>query len=175
MIDRFRLPCLLAAILSPAMALSADGAAMTVLAKESIARVEPGDAKQREVRLPALDVAVVASIECPGNATATSLIVSVSDTHHYFGPKVLADAVTLEAAFEVPARQLAPVVIPEFCVRGAPDDDQSLKLNGVATAQLSMRCSDENDASSIHFTSVQIPVRLYCLPDGEPAAPSADK
>jgi hypothetical protein len=165
----------LLAMLLPVAALSTDLDALTVQAKESTARLEPGDASQREIRLPAIDVAIVASIECPADAKVSSLIVSVSDTHQHYGPEVLADAVSLEAAFSVPARQLAPVVISDFCVKGQPAEDQSLKLDGVATAQVSMHCHGEDDLASVHFTSVAIPVRLYCSPDGEPEAPSIDR
>jgi hypothetical protein len=174
MTNFLRLPFLLAMLL-PVAALSTDVDALTVQVTESTARLEPGDANQREIRLPALDVVIVASIECPANSEAFSLTVSVSDTHQHYGPEVLADASSLEAAFSVPARQLAPVVISEFCIKGAPADDQGLKLDGVATAQLSMRCRDENDLASVHFASAAIPVRLYCSPDGEPEASSIDR
>ena len=175
MIKLLRLPCLLVPMLSPVAVFSSDGGAFAVQVKESIATLEPGDAIRREIRLPAIDVAIVTSIECPANATAFSLIVSVSDTHKHYGPEALADAVSLEAALTVPAHQLAPVVIPEFCVKGAPVEEQSLRLDGVATAQLSMRCRDENDSATVQFTSVPIPVWLYCSPDGEPESPSTDK
>lgn len=170
-----RLSCLLVALLYPVMVLPADGDALTVQVEESTANLEPGDAMRREVRLPALDVAITASFECPASAKVTSLTVSVSDTHQYFGPEVLADAISLEAAFSIPARQLAPVVISNFCVTGGRADAQGLRLHGVATAQVSMRCRDENDSASLHVTSLPIPVRLYCRPDAAPEASSTDK
>lgn len=175
MIMLLRLSCLLAAMLYPMAILSADDGVLTVQVKESTANLQPGDAKQREVRLPALDVILTASLVCPARAKAAALTVSVSDTHHYYGPELLADAVSLEAAFSVPARQLAPVIISDFCVTGGPMDDQGLRLHGVATAQISMRCRDENDATSLHFTSIPLPVRLYCRPDAAPEASSTDK
>lgn len=175
MIKLLRLPCLLVAVLYPMAVFSTDGDTLTIQVKESTAELEPGDAKQREVRLPALDVAIIASLECPASSKAASLIVSVSDTHQYYGPGVLADAVSLEAAFSVPASQLAPVVISEFCVKGTPADNQGLRLHGIATAQISMRCRDDNDSTSLHVTSVPIPVRLYCRPDAAPEASSADR
>jgi hypothetical protein len=162
-------------MLTPLAVFSTDGGALTVQIKESIATLEPRDAEQREIRLPSIDVAIVASLECPAGATASSLMVSVSDTHKYYGPEVLADAISLEAAFTVPARQLAPVAISEFCVKDVPLENQGLQLDGVATAQLSMRCRDENESATVHFTSVPIPVRLYCRPDGEPESPSTDR
>jgi len=170
-----RLLCPLVVLLYPIAVFAADGDALTVQVEESTANLEPGDAMQREVRLPTLDVALTASLECPASAKAASLTVSVSDTHQYFGPEVLADAVSLEAAFSVPAHQLAPVVISNFCVTGGPADDQGLKLHGVATAQVSMRCRDENDSASLHVTSIPIPVRLYCRPDAASEVSSTDK
>lgn len=170
-----RLSCLLVALPYPMAALTADGDALTVQVEESAVNLEPDDAMQREVRLPALDVAITASLECPASARVASLTVSVSDTHQYFGPEVLADAVSLEAAFSVPARQLAPVVISNFCVTGGTIDEQGLRLHGVATAQISMRCRDENDSASLHVASIPIPVRLYCRPDAASDASSTDK
>lgn len=175
MIKLLRLSCLLAPMMCcPSLALSADNL-LSVEAKESTARLEPRDAKQRLVALPALEVAVLTTLECPAGAKAESLTVSVSDTHQYFDAELLTDVVSLEAALKVPANQLAPIVIPEFCISGDSTNNKGLGLPGIATAQVSLRCRGEGDSMSVHFSSAPVPVRLYCQPDGDSESSVADR
>ena len=172
MIKCLRLSCLLSAVLCFSAGAPAADKVLSIKAKESTAELEPRDAARHQTLLPALDVAVVASFQCPDGSKASSLTVSVSDTHRTYGPELVGDAVSLEATFSVPSTQLAPISIPEFCIVGEPTDAGGLRLPGVATAQASLRCSGENDTVSAHFGSVSVPVRLYCRADGDPAASS---
>lgn len=168
MTRHLHLPCLLTALLCSTAAASAADNILTLKARESTAQLEPRDAKQHHVTLPALDVAILASLACPAGTKAQSLTVSVSDTHQYFGAELLADAVSLEVAFNVPSNQLAPIAIPDFCVTGGLPDNQELGLPGIATAQVSLRCLSKDDSTSVHFSSAPVPVRLYCRADGDP-------
>lgn len=173
MIKCLRATCLLSAVLCFSAGASAADKVLSIKAKESTAELEPRDAAQHQVRLPALDIAVVASIRCPDGSKALSLTVSVSDTQQTYGSELVGNAVSLEATFSVSAKQLAPISIPEFCIVGEPTDARGLQLPGIATAQASLRCKDENDTVSMHFGSATVPVRLYCLADGDPAASSS--
>lgn len=161
----FSITGLLAAALSTTAGASAVDGILTVQAKESTAQLEPRDAEHSQIMLPTLELAILASFDCPADSKASALTISVSDTHQYFGPQQIADVVSLEATFSVPSNQLAPVTIPEFCVAGAPIDDQGLSLPGIATAQVSLRCGSENNPPTVYFTSTSVPVRLYCQPD----------
>lgn len=173
MIRLMRLCCALAAALCCAAALAADNI-LSVEAKESAARLEPRSPDQANVQLPALEIVIVADFQCPPGSNATSLTVSVSDTHEAFGPEQLAGAVSLNATFSVPARQLAPISIPAFCVGDKPIVDRELKVPGIATAQVSLRCGGANDAS-MYFSSTPVPVRLYCNVDTEPESSSTER
>lgn len=166
MIKPFRPLCLLSALLC-AGASATDGV-LNVKAREAKALIEPRDAQQPHVSLPALDVAILATMACPSGAKAESLTVSVSDTHRHFSADLLTDSTTLEAALSVPANQLAPIAIPTFCVSGQQSDDKELGLPGIATAHISLRCLGEDDSRSVHFSSVSVPVRLYCRAEGDP-------
>lgn len=173
MIRLMRLPCALAAALCCAAGLAADNI-LSINAQESAAQLEPRSPEQSNVRLPALDIVIVAAFQCPSASNATSLTVSVSDTHEAFGPEQLADVASLNAAFSVPARQLAPISIPAFCVGDKPIVDRELLVPGVASAQVSLRCGDADDAS-VYFASAPVPVRLYCNADADPESSSTER
>lgn len=175
MIKLSPLPCLFPLLLCCVAGDSAADKLLTVNAMESTAHLQPRDAKQRQILLPALEIAIVVSLECPADAKAMSLTVSVSDTRQYFGPQLLADAESIEAAFSVPAKQLTPVSVPGFCVSGEPIDDQGIVLPGIATVQVSLRCGGEDDPTSVYFTSAPLPVRLYCRADGVPDTSSMER
>lgn len=115
---------------------------------------------------------MLASFACPDGATADSLTVSVSDTHRRYGLDKESEETSLEAALEVPADQLAPVAAPDFCVDDEPIDNTGLLLPGVATAQVSLRCRSETDFLSVHFASVALPVRVFCLAGLDQEEPS---
>lgn len=167
------IPGLLAAMLLSTSWPAAADRVLTVQAREAIAQLQPRDAELSQVRLPALELAILASFECPGDSKASSLTVSVSDSYQHFGTELLTDAASLEASFSVPAGQLPPIAIPEFCISGERTGDRGLQLPGIATAQASLRCSSANDTISMHFQSVSVPVRLYCLEDGDPEESSS--
>ncbi|MGI9232010.1 MAG: hypothetical protein ACR2RD_00130 [Woeseiaceae bacterium] len=155
----------------------ADGT-LTVRAKEAHAQLERRDATLTQVLLPKLEVGLSATAECPIGTEAESLTIGVSDTHQHYRAEQLDDAGTLDTKVSVPASQLAPVSIPGFCVRGEAIEekaDQGLKLPGVATAQVSLQCRSNTNSTSVYFTSIPIPVRLYCRADDEPAPSSEDR
>ncbi|MGI9234112.1 MAG: hypothetical protein ACR2RD_10820 [Woeseiaceae bacterium] len=151
---------------------------MTVRAKESSAQLERRDAKLPQVLLPTLEVALSATADCPAGAEAASLTISVSDTHQHHRAAQFDATGTLVTEVSVPASQLAPVSIPGFCVRGEAMDTKyarGLKLPGVATAQVSLRCRSAGNSTSVYFTSVPIAVRLYCRADDEPEPSSEER
>lgn len=142
-------------------------AVLTVHAKEATAQIEIRNAGRPHTWLPTLELSLRASFACPADTTADSLTVSVSDTHKRYGPEEIANTSVLEASLRVPADQFAPISAPDFCIDGAPIDEHGLLLPGVATAQLSLRCRSETESSSVHFASVALPLRLYCLVGGD--------
>ena len=91
-------------------------------------------------------------------------MVSISDTHRRFGPDEIGDKAELDIRVSVPANQVAPVTVADFCITGGPDDEKGLLLPGIATAQASLRCRSEKE-SFVYFESAVLPVRLQCDPD----------
>ncbi|MGI9265455.1 MAG: hypothetical protein ACR2QU_11045 [Gammaproteobacteria bacterium] len=147
-------------------------------AKESSAQLERRDAKLSQVRLPTLEVGILATTDCPVGAEAASLTISIADTLRHYRAEQLDDSGSLDTEVSVPTSQLAPVSIPGFCVEGEPIHSkyaQGLQLPGVATAQVSLRCRSDSNTTSLYFTSVPIPVRLYCREDDQPEPSSEER
>ena len=91
-------------------------------------------------------------------------MVSISDTHRRFGPDEIGDKAALDVRVSVPANQVAPVTVADFCITGGPNDAKGLLLPGIATAQVSLRCRSEKE-SFVYFESAVLPVRLQCDSD----------
>lgn len=166
---------LLGAVLFSATGISASDGILTVRATEAIVEIQPGDALRHQLALPALDVTLLAAFSCQNGNKAASLTVSISDTYQYYGPDLLGDAASVEASFNVPANQLAPVSVPGFCVQGQPAVSRSLLLPGIATAQASLRCGGDDGTASVHFDSVSVPVTLYCVEEDNSDSVPLDK
>lgn len=166
---------LLAAVLFSPSGIPAADPVLTVHAKKAIVQLQPRDALRQQVTLPALDIAILASFDCPDANRALSLTLGISDTHQYFGPDLLASDASVEASFKVPASQLAPVSVPDFCVLGKPVNDSGMPLPGLATAQASLRCGGDSGTTSVHFDSVTVPAMLYCVAEEDSEFPSPDR
>jgi len=113
---------------------------------------------------------LLASFECPSDADAESVTVSIADTHKRFGPNDISDKAALDVRVSVPAKQIAPVMVADFCIDDGiddrPGDEKNLLVPGVATAQVSLRCRSETE-SFLYFASAVLPLRLYCVPDAD--------
>lgn len=140
---------------------------LTVHATEATAQIDSRNANRPHTRLPTLELTLHASFSCPADTTVDSLTVSVSDSHKRYSANEIANTTSLKASLRVPSDQFAPISAPDFCIDGAPIDEHGLLLPGVATAQVSLRCHSETESSSVHFVSVALPLRLYCLADGD--------
>ncbi len=145
---------------------------LTVHAIEATAQIERRDKDHQRTRLPSLELTLRAAFTCPADTTADSLTVSVSDTHRRYDLDKDTETTSFEASLRVPAEQIAPVTAPDFCVDDGPADDEGLLLPGIATGQVSLRCRDAASISSVHFASVVIPLRLYCLTDRDQDSPA---
>lgn len=170
---RIRFPVLLAACLCVTTQISRADSLLTLQANEAIVQVEPRSPDEKRVNPPSLELSVVASFNCPADAEPESVTFSVADTYKRYGPEEVATTPTLEALVAVPGSQLSPIASADFCIDGESTDEQGLLVPGVATAHVSLRCRGES-SSSVHFSSVALPIRLLCVFD-EPQEPSATR
>lgn len=168
-----RIRQLLAACLSLSVMTAAADSTLTLHPNEVSAQIEPHDRLDTQVRLPSLEVSLLARFNCPLDAAAHSITISVSDSHRRYGPEEIADSDMLELSIDVPATQIGPVSLSNFCVDGTPMKEAFVLLHGVATAQVSLHCRNQSDAS-LHFASAALPLRLFCKAD-ESQVSSVDK
>ena len=151
----------LAVLLCIGTAIAAADTALTLHATETSLLVAPRNSNQTYVNLPALDVAVIAEFSCAAGVAAESITVSVADTHIRFNSEEITDATSINATLRLPANQIAPISIQDFCVTDVASEIEDLLIPGVASAQVSLRCGSK-DKSSIHFASIALPLRLHC-------------
>lgn len=159
-----RVPILLAVCFCVSTELAAAGDALTLQANETSAQLALREQGPQQVSLPSLEFSLLATIACPAGAAVESVTASIADTQMRFGPDDISDQSALDVRISVPANQVAPVTVTDFCVAGVPGDKNTLLVPGVATAQVSLRCRSEKE-SSVYFESVVLPIRLLCLAD----------
>ncbi len=109
----------------------------------------------------AISFALLAKFECPGDAIAESIVVSIADTLARHTPAPGDDV--LQASLVVPGDQIVPMDTGNFCVGATARSGDDLLLPAAATAHASLRCRG-NDGTAVRFASVAMPLRLVCEP-----------
>ena len=140
------------------MPVQADGD-IVVAAQETQAVVAPRNPRLRLVNLPALEFALRAAIKCKGKPVSVTL--SVADTFRTLTDADLANERAAETILKVPAQQLTLASSSRFCIADDPESADELLVHGFATAHASLQCQ-RDDATSAHFASAPLQVRLTC-------------
>jgi hypothetical protein len=141
---------------------------LTVQALEAVAQISPHAPAQRQIKTPEVSFSLQIRFACMGDATPQLLSVGIADTLYRHVP--VTGQRTLLARVDVPSEQIAPINIGDFCVAGRIGTNNALRLPGVATAQVSLRC-DRKAPPVIQATSVALPLRLVCKqPDDQGTA-----
>lgn len=141
--------------------------------------VAPQRPGRRAFDLPALEYSFDIEARCADDWIPESLSLNVADSHVAFDAAQLSDNAHRKVVLKVPARQLAPVTIHDFCLPGEetaaePVDSgngtasirRPLILRGVASAHASLLCASEDGASEpgrrITYVSRPLDVTLTC-------------
>ncbi len=160
---RLRVPIVLAVCLCITSNVAAADGPLALRANETSAQLLPRKQGPQQVSLPSLEFSLLATVACPSDADVEAVTVSIADTHKRFGPAEIGNEAALDVRISVPAKQIAPVAIADFCIDGGPGDEKGLLVPGVATAQASLRCRSETGLS-VFFASAVLPLRLDCAP-----------
>ncbi len=140
---------------------------LTVQALEAVTQITPHAAGERQIQAPPLTFSLRVDFGCAGDAAA-SLSIGIADTHYRHVPQD-GDAAFL-AVIEVSAEQMAPITTGNFCVAGSAEDQATLLLHGVATAQVALRCTS-GERTAMRITSAALPLRLVCAVGVDQGAP----
>lgn len=115
--------------------------------------------ERRLLRLPALEFGLRMTPRCAAG-TAAAIAVSVADTRLKLTGDEVVNGHLIEAELVVPGAQLPPLLVEGFCTTESSGDDSRL-IEGVLTAQLSLRCTD-GDRQTVYYQSKNLNLRLNC-------------
>ena len=125
------------------------------------------------VHLPDIEFRLGIAAYCANGGQPESLSVTVADTQRTLRAEDLQDTGTIDISMRVPARQIAPLALQEFCVDPASEGNSVLVTSALAV-QVSLRCSRGND-QSIVFAAEPLDIRVDCIRSaGSAREPVAD-
>lgn len=124
----------------------------------------------RIVQLPDVTFKLRIAAHCIDGLRPDSMSINIADSRRYVelvvtpaeSPQQLADDAVTEQTIDVPAKQLAPLTIENFCFTDAVSQGEVLvRVPDALSAQLSLSCVGEN-RQSIIYQSVALSVALTC-------------
>ena len=128
------------------------------------------------VRLPSLDYRFRVDARCTAGRRAQAISISVADTRISVPTGNLPSDGAIDVEMTVPADQIGPVPLNEFCISDDGDNDlqqTSLTIPSVLSAQASLLCADES-GGEMTYASASMDVELSCEPPDEPETHSID-
>ena len=123
--------------------------------------ITPGRAGRRSLQLPSLEFDLPVAYGCPVGYAPASLSIAVADTRETL------TAIELGAAngnatvrLEIPADQLPPLVVADFCTADGPSADTVLVervVEGFLSAAASLRCDADVNPDAVDETGSEAP------------------
>jgi len=138
-------------------------------ASEPQVQISLRSGKRDYLRLPSLEYTFMFTAHCSIDFEPHSVSLSIADSRASLSTDRLADLATgAELKMTVPARQLAPLAIENFCVRNDAETDPEIAPHNAATpihavfsAQASLLCTNE-DQQQITYASNPLNIVLIC-------------
>ena len=140
--------------------------------------VAPRSGGRRPLQLPDLEYQFRLTLDCAESFTVQSLSVAIADSRRTIeGEAIGSIAVPSEMTIAVPERQLAPIVVSDFCIDVPGDDDarhpasalersiSRLTIPAVLSAHASLVCSD-GKTQEVAYSSQPLDVVLVCQAAG---------
>ena len=122
------------------------------------------------VKLPSLKFEFVVEPYCAAGSGVESVVVSVADSQKRVPASQLAADADRTIEMTVPAKQIAPLRVEEFCLvseNSAETIAREVTIRGVLSAQVSLLCVTEDGTQSISYSSAGLDASLACA-DAEP-------
>ena len=152
--------------------------ALRVYADTPVISVEKREAGTNFMRLPSLTYELAIGKRCRGGLEPAILSLSVADTRRSFDADTMSDTADLAVRFAVPAAQIGPIAVEDFCVKSEmPADEnenrthdlETMTVPAVLSLQASLLCTSESE-SQMTYASASLDVELECRnPDSEDA------
>lgn len=142
------------------------------------AKVQPRSRERAPVQLPDLEYQFRIDAVCRESLAPVSLSLAVADTRRNFNAEEIGRGALREVRLVVPAAQIAPVIITDFCVAESdagfvsPAVPSSLIVHAALSAQASLLCAGDEDRS-MKYASAHLDVILVCEnSDGDTGRPA---
>ena len=141
---------------------------LTVAANSPTVTIAPRNPGRSFLRLPALEYEFEIYANCADNRSPESLSLNVADTRRSLvAGQIIGDGPT-EFSLNVPASQIAPIVVEDFCVLqdGQNDEDvvdlsTHVTIPAALSAQASLLCKADEDRV-MTYVSRTLDVSLVC-------------
>ncbi|MDH4046865.1 MAG: hypothetical protein OEW68_18135 [Gammaproteobacteria bacterium] len=157
-----------ALILSPAIA-SAEPARLLLSADTPSASVSPRNRERSPLNLPDLEFRFTIEAYCDQALVPASLSLAVADTRRSFHAGQIDSGEMQSVPLRVPAKQIAPVVIENFCVASGADEStdslqaskSTITIRSALSAHASFLCQGDSD-HSMTYASTSLDIVLVC-------------
>ena len=149
------------AVLFAPFALAENSASLDVDADPAVVAIKPLAVGRKLIRPPALEFLLRIDAECDAEAEIASISISIADTQKALTTTDLDDTTPIATRISIPARQVPPIAVEDFCPMEAPDASDELVVRDALTAHVSLRCTSEA-GESITYASRALDVTLHC-------------
>lgn len=141
---------------------------LSVAADAPAVALAPRNPGRNFVRLPTLEYTFEIHTYCSASRSPQSLSLNVADTRKSLsGDQIVSNGPT-EIRLQIPASQLAPLVIEDFCVLQVEENDDrpgtlptKITIPAALSAQISLLCEGDED-KAITYVSRALDVSLLC-------------
>lgn len=141
---------------------------LSIAADAPLVPLAPRDPGRNLLRLPALEYAFEIQSHCTDGRSPESLSLNVADTRKSLAAEQIINDGPTVIALRIPASQIAPIVIEDFCVlRPAENGDTTgqtpsqLTIPAALSAQASLLCAGDED-KAMTYVSRSLDVSLMC-------------
>jgi hypothetical protein len=148
---------------------------LSVAANAPAVPLAPRSPGRNFVRLPTLEFTFEIQADCSGSRSPESLSLNVADTRKSLTAEQIVSDGPTEISLQIPASQIAPLVIEDFCVLPLEEDSvtvgeapSQITIPSALSAQAALLCAGDED-KAMTYVSRSLDVALVCvqLPDKE--------
>ena len=147
---------------------------LSVAANAPAVNIAPRNPGRNFVRLPTLEYEFEIHSRCTDSRTPESISLNVADTHESLQADKIANDGPTRLSLRIPASQIAPLVVEDFCIVSGEDDDDAasdarsrslsqsqITIPAALSAQASLLCANGDD-KAMTYVSRTLDVSLVC-------------
>jgi len=151
-------------------AVAAEDPQLSIAAETPHVEIARLQTARRGITLPDLEIRFLIDARCPESEVPLSLMLSIADSRHHVPAVEIGAVLASGLSVSVPARQMAPVFMHDFCTDAS--EQRAAMVPDLLSAQGSLTCGRENEApNSVKYASTGVDVSLSCSAIAGPPEP----